>query len=120
MPTALYSVVCIRSKERDGIKETEREREARWFVSLDDAKKHFKRIRTDIRHTDGGHLIIWESKYLYQVNLDEKAIALFDSDPRYDPERLAWELKLNHRDGSLLDQEGTMSPTQLIRELKNL
>ena len=109
----LYAVVHLRFKGENRHREVQEKISERWFSNLPDAKACFQRIHAGTAHftfDPKGESRKRDCIRIYKLKLDAKAKSFSVSNPRYDAERLAHELKLDATAGLLLVEEPNSVP----------
>jgi hypothetical protein len=104
----IYSVVHLRLKYIGEGLQSQETIASRWFGSFLKSEEFFMELTlAPIVYTleDGVMVTIRESKRIYDFGLGETAKALIVNEPKYDAEKLAYDLKLDPTAGILCDHE---------------
>jgi hypothetical protein len=104
----LFSVVQARSKQVGKGLAEEQTMGVRWFGSLQDAESYFRNLplaRPIDTNDERGFIKIWDTKYLYQSALGDKAKDQIAETSRDDAEPLPSGVRFDPRAGTLIEQE---------------
>ena len=104
----LFSVVQARSKQVGKGLAEEQTMGVRWFGSLQDAESYFGNLRLAQpidTNDERGFIKIWDTKYLYQSALGDKANDQLTLTPPDDAVPLPSGVRFDPRAGTLIEQE---------------